>query len=294
MCWSVWIRLMLGCVVLVAAGCGDSLLLRPDRQDSQSPEEASPFAVDRAGGDAVDGQIPATRYYLRYDVLRVEVPPGTVSRSEILWNHVDESVLPFEVTRRARMNGLRVGLADREAWPAIKAVLESAGATQVALTGLTQDDFLPFAVKIDPVNRDRTVFHYGAKGVLEGSTYTDSLGMLRIEHALNPERLGEFEIRLLPEARGARLETTLAATESGLREVPVYRGKVFADLAVQMTVPEGTIIVFGPSDRAGRQSLIGTEFLIGERNGVAFERIFFITPFLVPRDAEMSGLGELE
>jgi hypothetical protein len=275
---SVW---LIGCEVPQAVESpGDA----PEPQGDVGPLAGAPSDPDRP-----DDQASATRYYLRYDVLRVEVPRGAISQSETLWNHVDESVVSFAVTRRLRVNGFRVGVADPAAWPAIKAVLDSAGAAQAAQAGLAQDDLLPLAIEVDSVSKDRTIFHYGGQGALKGSTYADSLTMLRVEHTLDPERLGEFNIRLIPEARSAHFQTALAATDAGLREIPIYQGKVFTDLAVQIVAPQNTIIVVGPSGRAGRQSLIGTEFFCDERNGIEFERAFFITPRLLVRQATVSG-----
>lgn len=276
--------------LILLAGCAGQSPWKPDQKSSAPQPQALSFPDRRAGLNAAEsiGAAP-TRYYIQYDVLRVEVPRGTVSRSETLWNHVDESVFPFAVTRRLRLNGFRIGLAEQGAWPAIKAILDSSAATQAAQAGLAQADLAPFAIQIDPLSRDRTIFHYGLHGKLEGSTFADSLNMLRIEHHLDPEQLSDFNLRLAPEARSAHPQTTLTATGAGLREVPVYEGKVFTDLAVEMEVPANSIIVLGPSDRAGRRALIGTEFLCDQRNGVQFERILFITPRLVAR--EQAGPG---
>ena len=284
--------LLLGGISL-QAGCDGKAFFRLDKEPVGPSPRASAVPQDHQGTPPAESfePPPTMQYYVHYDVLRVEVPRGTVSRSEadLLWNHVDESVLPFAVTRRLRLNGFRVGLADRGAWPAIKAILDSGGAVQVAQAGLAQADLLPLAIEIDSRSRDRTIFHYGPDDTLQGSTYADSLNLLRIEHYLNPRQLSQFTLRLVPEVRRAHPQTTLAATEAGLREIPVYDGKVFTDLAVEMDLPEGSIIVVGPSDRAGRQALIGTAFLCDQRNGVEFERIFFITPRLVARQKPAAG-----
>ncbi|UCG33017.1 MAG: hypothetical protein JSU68_15310 [Phycisphaerales bacterium] len=288
--WRCGLAFLLGWWASVwLIGCGASLSPESSDRLPEPRDDAGSLAGGRFELDDPGDQTSATRYYLGYDVLRVEVPRGTVSQSETLWNHVDESVVAFAVTRRLRVNGFRIGLADPEAWPAIKAALDSAGATQTARAGLAQDDLLPFAIEVDPVSKDRTIFHYGRLGALKGSTYADSLTMLRIEHTLNPERLVEFNVRLVPEARSAHFQTALAATETGLREIPIYQGKVFTELAVQMVTPKNGIIVVGPSGRAGRQSLIGTEFFCAKRNGIEFERVFFITPRLLVRKAGTAG-----
>jgi hypothetical protein len=284
MSWRYGLACLLGLWTCVGwIGCGDLQSAKPRGVSPEPKGDASPFSGGQFASDDLGESSQTTRYYLRYDVLRVEVPRGTVSKSEILWNHVDESVVSFAETRRLRVNGFRVGVADPAAWPAIKAVLDGAGATQAAQAGLAQDDLLPFAIEVDPISKDRTIFHYSRQGALKGGTFADSLTMLRIEHALNPDRMGEFNVRLVPEARSAHFQTALAATEAGLREIPVYQGKVFTDLGVEIVVPKDAIIVAGPSGRAGRQSLIGTEFFCDQRSGVEFERVFFITPRLLVR-----------
>jgi hypothetical protein len=262
-------------------GCGDKGSFRPDAQPSPPSSSASKFPGETNRTPNSAGPSPVTRYHVQFDVLRVEVPRGFVSGSEILWNHVDESVLLFEVARRLRLNGFRIGLAERGAWPAIKAILDGCGAAQAMQAGLGQADLLPVTIELDPISRDQTVLHYGPGGKLQGATFADSLNMLRIEHQLDAERLGEFTVRLTPEVRKAHLQTTFAATEAGLREVPVYQGRLFTDLAVEISVPDNCFIVVGPSNRAWRRALIGTDFLCTKRGGVEYERLLFITPRLV-------------
>ena len=268
-------------ICLAAAGCtsGSGWSWRSSsKPHAPDPVSPPPTAVVRADHDA--------QYYVRYDVLRVEVPPGAVSRSETLWNHVDESVLDFATARRLRINGFRIGLTEPALWPAIKAVLESVGAAQAMQVGLAQTDMLPFAIQIDPAPRDRTVFLLGPDNKLEGTKFVQCLNFIRIEHTLDPDSLSDFRLRLIPEIRHARPRTTLTATDAGLREVPVYEGRLYGELSMELDVPEHAIVVIGPSRRAHRKFQIGTEFLCDQRNGREFERVLFITPRLTRFDLD--------
>lgn len=265
--------LILAAVICATPGCAVGTRTSPRRPTPTRALETAPGSPDNSPADRPDAQ-----YYVQYDVLRVEVPVGVVSRNETLWNHVDESIIPFAVSRRLRVNGFRLGISDAVVWPAIKAFLDSAGAAQAMQTGLAQTDLLPFAIQVDQLSRDHTVFFIGRDDKLSGSKFADSVLLFRVRHAFDPDSMSEFQLSLVPEVRRANPRTILSATESGLRETPVYEGKVFGELRAEIMVPEHSILVIGPSERAGRKFLIGTEFLCGDRNGVRFERILFVTP----------------
>jgi hypothetical protein len=159
--------------------------------------------------------------------------------------------------------------------------------------GLAQIDMLPFAIQIDPAPRDRTVFLLGSDNKLEGTKFVECLNFMRIEHTLDPDSLSTFLLRIIPEIRHARPRTTLAATNAGLREVPVYEGRLYGELSVELEVPEHAIVVIGPSRRAHRKFQIGTEFLCDQRNGREFERVLFITPRLTRFDLGTSSASAL-
>lgn len=264
---------ILAAVICVTHGCAVGPRASPQHPAPQPALETAPGSPDNSPAVRPDAQ-----YYVRYDVLRVEVPVGTVSKNETLWNHVDESIIPFAVSRRLRVNGFRLGITDAVVWPAIKAFLDSAGAAQAMQAGLSQTDLLPFAIQVDQLPRDHTVFFIGRDDKLRGSKFADSVLLFRVRHAFDPDSMSEFQLSFVPEVRRANPRTVLSATESGLRETPVYEGKVFGELRADIEASEHSIVVIGPSERAGRKFLIGTQFLCGDRNGIRFERIFFVTP----------------
>jgi hypothetical protein len=90
---------------------------------------------DRQGDAAADP--PQYRHVIGLQVIRVELPAGTVNASEQLWNYLNEE--PVTINRSAGLgrNGLRMGLGEGGSWPEVARILEKLTARPLAPTYLT-------------------------------------------------------------------------------------------------------------------------------------------------------------
>lgn len=218
---------------------------------------------------------------IRFDVLRVQLPLGTVSESEKIWNHVDEDVLDFETARRLGQNGFRVGLASTGSWMPIKAIIDTtSGATTIANSVQTQS-LSPVEVQLKEVAEPVTMFHYRRDGTLAGATYPPGMLQLRNEPVIAADRLPNVSVRVEPELFAEPGAVRWQVTPDGPRQTPVRRGESFDAVGFTVDIPPGRFLVIGPSSRVSDRRLLGSVFLTDNVDGNLREWVIFVTPAVV-------------
>jgi len=233
-------------------------------------------------GEAAGGpEASVGRLELRFDVLRVQVPRGTASESQKLWNHVDEDVLPFELAQQLRRNGLRAGLGTEGSWPAIKAILDTTPGTALLNNTLQSRDLAPLGVQLKDCPGEQTIFLYRGDGQLIGADFPAGQLQLRHEPMMEPGDLSVVTLRVVPELVSEPTESQWKVTSAGPRQVPVPRGRLFEEVAFTVRVPKWSFLVIGPSSRIDRPRLVGAAFLAEELEGRPTEWIVFVTPTVV-------------
>ena len=251
--------------------------------------DTSPFhtlivpATERKNGAA---QTPVA-LVTHFDVLRVDVPFGTVSTSGKLWNHIDEDVLPPETIALLQRNGLRIGRGRPESWPPVKALLDAIRGAVSSEHSLEIRNPYPLILEMDQAAHDQTLFVYRRDGTLMGETRPASRNRFRIAHAMNIDRMDEVLLEVVPEVREGRPRRQWQRTEQGHELVPVFRGRILGELAARVAVPPGYFVLIGPSPEAAMSSLVGGAFLSREVEGKRVETLLFITPRLF----RAGGLG---
>jgi hypothetical protein len=239
------------------------------RQPAESPPPAT----------ASDASLD--RIEIRFDVLRVQLPLGTVSASETMWNHVDEDVLGFEEARQLGQNGFRAGLASVGSWMPIKAIIETATGAVTLSNSVQTQELSPIEVQLKEVPEPLTMFHYRKDSTLAGATYPAGMLQLRIEPVISPDLLPEVTVRVTPELYAEPSAVRWQVTPAGPRQTPVRRGKSFDELALSLPIPPGRFLVIGPSGRVSDPQLVGSACLTDEVNGELREWVIFVTPAVV-------------
>ena len=59
----------------------------------------------------------AARKAVQFEVLQVQAPLGEFSRSQKVWDHLDEQAVGIDTQMTLQRNGLRIGLGSQESWP---------------------------------------------------------------------------------------------------------------------------------------------------------------------------------
>ncbi len=271
--------------IVLAGGCADGNeqglfgLFGPTQSEDPRSTKKSNEAVPAAFGPT---RRPA-QLAVRFDVLRVRVRQGTTSGSEKIWNHVNEQVIPIAKAQQLRFNGFRVGLITSGAWPAIKAIFDGTEGATARQTSSVISDGSPLTIQLTPVCY-QTIFHYRLDMTLVGRSFYEGATLLRIDHSINPDRLSELTLGIVPEIRQPGVSLRWKSTPDGIRQVPVYRGELLAALACQIALPSGTGVVIGPSEAIAQETLIGRALLAEEINAEPYERVLFITPTVIRLD----------
>ena len=214
------------------------------------------------------------------DVLRVEVPMGSVSASYKLWDHLDEQTIGADRLVTLKRNGLRAAVGRPEAWEPIKAVIdgivdrliyhEAANLNRGALN-----------LELDSGPADRTAFFYRSDGSLVGETFPASRNVLQVVYEIGMKDPSELILKVTPEIRQHQRKLEWARKGTGYARVPVYRGRTLHELTVQARLPEGCFLVIGPGREIQLASVIGRALLTREVEGRRYESILFLTPQVV-------------
>lgn len=245
-----------------------------------TPSDAASSMLRRQAGQDASGGDDVRVVGLVFDVARVDFPVDSSSgrrHSRKIWNHVDALRAASERVARLARNGLRVGAASPDAWPAIRAILQAADA-EVRRDQFVAQPGLPLAIQLGPVSGVESIFSYGPEGRLVGRTFPVGDKLLVLDYVFHHELGGCTELRLNLEVRHDRGAMAFEKVEGVIRQVPDYDRHVFTEVEAALTLNTDEFLVIGLSDRAEHEYLLGSRFLTFERSGTAYETLLCITP----------------
>ena len=219
----------------------------------------------------------AVTLQITFELLRVDLPIRGMRHSLKIWNHVDETRAGPSQTALLARNGLRMGAAPVEAWPALRALFEANDARSVRARHAVQSG-APVSVRLGEIEEAESFFEYRRDGSLVGRTFDCGTRFLHIDYALDPADPARTRIRVTPEVRKFGTGKHWQNIDGRLREVPRYEGRIFSDLSAELAVGPGEFLVIGPSETACLESLVGSRFLTSEQNNVTYETVICLTP----------------
>ncbi len=229
------------------------------------------FGSRQTGADEV-GVIDLT-----FDVVRIDLPMDGVRHSRKIWNHVDELRAGVDAAARLARNGLRVGVASPDAWPAFRAILDAAGG-EVRRDRLVAQPGMPLKIKLASAGESESIFSYDSNGRLVGKTFPGGDKILNLDYAFHPKLGGCTEFKLGFEIRRDRGVMTWERREGIIRQVPAVDRHEFADLSAVVTLTADEFLVIGLSDEGRNEYLVGGRFLSSERAGKRSETLLCVTP----------------
>jgi len=214
---------------------------------------------------------------LTFDIMRVALPIGTLSHSRKIWNHVDE--LAVDATKIALLarNGLRVGVASPDAWPAIRTVLVACDAE------IRQDQFqsyggLPLVIETSEITEMESFFAYGAGHRLAGKSFSQGKKLVTLDYIVYAAMGGLVDVKLTYEIRHDRGTVTWENVNGVISPAPAFDRYVFEDLTTNVSISPGSMLILGPSDEAHNEYLVGSRFFMERRGGDRYEVLYMITP----------------
>jgi len=264
---------MAGLVLL--AGCRPSLdgpadpVAEADRQ--------RPYHLDTTGpnrGRQVDRIVVVQ---MQFDVLCVELPIDRTRHSAKIWNHVDE--LRIEPARAAllRRNGLRIGAASADSWPALRAIFESCQAKTLRATHTVRQG-LPLVIEVGQVEPDETVFLHTADHRMIGRTLSEGHKYLHLDYQLSPDPSATTTLQVTPEIHALSKEKRWQNQGGALQKVPEYTGRLFHELGSTVDIAAGEFLVIGPDAAQATDLTVGRRFLTRRLQGRTYEIVLCITP----------------
>ena len=273
---------MTGCLLVAGlGGCGGRAIWPGAGEPEQVPEDV-PALVDghpmiteserprELGDDAVVIQIT-------FDVLRVDLPIQGVRHSRKIWNHIDETRANPRLTALLARNGFRIGTGTPEAWPALRVLFEANHARSLRTQHAVMSG-APLSMRLGELDPGEPLFLFQRDGRMVGRTFEGGTKFLHIDYALDPSNPLHTMAKVTPEVRRFSDRKRWERIDGRFREVPEYEGQVFSELGVEVSVGPGEFLLIGPSDTATLESVVGSRFLTGERNNVAYETVIFLTP----------------
>jgi hypothetical protein len=216
-----------------------------------------------------------------FDVLRVRVPQGLLSRSGKIWNHVDTSFLPDPTVNVLHRNGLRVARGEADAWPPIKAILETEANVETAQSQLSVSNGFPLLLDVDPAPRDQLLFVYRRDGSMAGAPWPSSRNLLRIDYGISPTNSQALLFDVVPAIRpdSPAAYAPRGAERWNLSSILADRTMTIRDLAFRVELAPEQFLAIGPSTATrDLPYVIGSLLLCEEKAGEKFESIYFITP----------------
>jgi hypothetical protein len=215
---------------------------------------------------------------VQFEVLEVEAPLGEFSRSQKVWDHLDEQAVGIETQMTLQRNGMRIGLGSQESWPPVHAILDTVPRRIVRALPPSLPNSVSVSLQLHNEPSDQTIFFYRANGTLSGGSFLGATDVFRITWEFNNENLEQVVVYLTPEVRQDQSGVTFKPTPLGVAPVPVYEGRVFQELSCRLVVSPGGYIVLGPGEDVSHVGLLGREFLVSSIDGEPYERILVIVP----------------
>ncbi len=216
---------------------------------------------------------------LHFDVMRVDLPYDSDRHSSKLWNHVDElCVEPGQSVLLGR-NGIRIGVAPADAWPAIHAVLEGHGARATRRQHAVPPGY-PLILDIGDVQEGETIFSYDRQGGLKGRTFGAGHKYIQLDYLVEADDPPRVLLRVFPEVSVQSPDRRWQTQDGEYVERPVYEGCAYSELSATLTLTPGRILVIGPGPQAEMPHLLGNRFFERVEAGVRYETLYFATPQL--------------
>ena len=268
-------RVVLAFVLATLVGACAPWTLNPAPDQEAPPPEVEPMGVQTSAA-----QSDATVVRVHFDVLRVDLPIESTRHSLKVWNHLDESQsAPGRVALLAR-NGIRVGVADGSAWPALRAIFEANNARTVRRQD-TVGDGLPRFFELGRVAEGDTYFVHTQRGALEGGTFAAGVKRLRIDYAIKEDAPQTVVVRVTPEFYEDEAQEKWVESGGEVVAVRDHGGVVFDELSATATLQPGQFLVIGGSERANRGLLVGSWWFNSTLDMRGYETLVCITPKVV-------------
>lgn len=254
--------------------------VKAEAADSDSVGDGAVSSSERQAISARSASLPAGSVHMQFEVHRVELPIEHERRSLGLWKHLNESLGDPQLTALLARNGLRAGKGDRDAWPAMKAIIEDAGGRMGTYRHVV-DNGLSLLVNLDRTEGDESYFLHERGGSLKGGSLPGGTKRINIDYAAQDGDATRVILKLRPELQESRTRSRWVEQDGNVTNVQDHEGITFDELAVVVKLGPGEFAVLGSSEQADSGYLIGSRWLSSTLGMQKHETVLFIRPQLV-------------
>ncbi|NOX59227.1 MAG: hypothetical protein GXP29_10265 [Planctomycetes bacterium] len=280
-CGQLKMGVVLGLIPWLVAGCLSGNRKNPNLNRASSIANAEPdAAMNSRVPTPTSGARTAGTVRMQFDVYRVELPIESGRQSLDLWKHLDESLGDPQLTALLARNGLRIGKGDRDAWPAMRVMIERAGGRMGTYRHVV-DNGLSLLVGLDQTAGGESYFVHGRGGSLRGGTFQAGTKRFLIDYETREDDSGGVLLKITPELWESRTRTRYVESEGNVRTVEDHGGIVFEALAALVSLNAGEFVMIGSSAQADSGYLIGSYWLTSMLSMKQHETVLFIRPQLV-------------
>lgn len=231
---------------------------------------------DDATGAPADSFANVAIVGLTFDVMNVELPAESAESSARIWKHIDESNADPSLPALLARNGVRIGVADENDWPALRAMFEQGGA-RTSRDQMSVQPGYPALINIGSLESGGMYFLHRRGGKVEGGTFDDGDRVVRLDYEIPPEDPTVVLVRVTLEARSGA-DRRFVQQGGEVRELAVRDGESFGELACLVRLVRGQYLVLGSAENADTGFRIGSWWFRAERGDRKFETLVCIRP----------------
>ncbi len=245
-----------------------------------------PLAPPRSGGVemhplARGRKLDNPRTYMlliRFRLITVELPIGSVSDSEELWSYVNEEPVGGRMGANLARNGIRVGVASEQIWPDVAKLLRRLTGKSLSRRHVVTHPGAAVATVLKAGQPPQRVFLFRPDRTLIGNDYPRCDNVLMMAGTINYDE--PTDVYLTAGAVLRSVDRRSRYVESGpgyvLTSLPTYYR--LEDMGFTVQIPAGGFVIVGPGPDVRRDTSPGHRFLVRTRRGLQFETILVIAP----------------
>jgi hypothetical protein len=207
---------------------------------------------------------------INLDLITVEIPAKRAHVAEEIYSLLDDGPLRYEDAAAFRANNFTAGFGLPGDWGRLGTVLGEAGARKAQTVSLLLQDGGFGDMTVAAFDHERTLFHIGAEGLLEGITVGPGRLVLRVKADLIPGSKGLCRVAAVPVFMPAPVGFCSGA---GGHAVP--EEVFFGSTGLSAKLRPGHFILLGSTDGSGGQLMLDG-LLFRSLGGKSLLRVVFV------------------
>ncbi len=246
------------------------------RPAARNEAEVAPPLDRRRSGGAESADLVVVR--LAFDVTRLIVPSANlVAQREAVWREIDELRVSPAVHSHLRRNGFRLGVIRAGARDRLRGILDAADARYERMAHTVQSG-VPLSIDLGSVAGSVDVFLIAPDGTLAGHTFNDVAKFIHIDYEVSVDDGPRALLRITPELFKESVRPGWRVRDGAPSYKKVYEGVMFHELAADVDVKTGELLILGPANADEQPWTLGSRMLVDTIGGRAWETILCIEP----------------